>query len=62
MLFLTWNTGSIMQTIKNYQPTPERIKSHQDHEAKRKADCIALEIKMRDKWKEIKPNKSIKKK
>jgi hypothetical protein len=50
-----------MQSIKDYIPTPERIKSHQDHEEKRKADCIALEIKMRDKWKELRSNKSKKK-
>jgi hypothetical protein len=62
MLFLMWNTGSTMQSIKDYQPTPERIKSHQDHEAKRKLFCKVLEEKYRDKWKELRPNKSTKKK
>jgi hypothetical protein len=51
-----------MQTIKDYQPTLERIKSHQDHEEKRKLFCRVLEEKYRDKWKEIRSNKSIKKK
>jgi hypothetical protein len=50
-----------MQTIKDYIPTPERIKSHQDHEEKRKLFCKELELKYRDKWKELRHNKSTKK-
>jgi hypothetical protein len=51
-----------MQSIKDYIPTPERIKSHQDHEQKRKLFCKELELKYRDKWKELRSNKSTKKK
>jgi hypothetical protein len=49
-------------SIKDYQPTPERIKSHQEHEENRKLFCKVLELKYRDKWKEIRSNKSTKKK
>jgi hypothetical protein len=51
-----------MQSIKDYIPTPERIKAHQEHEEKRKLFCKELELKYRDKWKELRSNKSTKKK
>lgn len=41
-----------MGTIKDYQPTPEQIKSHQDHEEKRRLFCKQLEITHREKWKQ----------
>jgi hypothetical protein len=48
-------------SIKDYIPTPERIKAHQEHEQKRKLFCKVLESKYRDKWKELRSNKSKKK-
>ena len=39
-------------TIKDYKPTQEQIKSHEDHENKRKLFCKQLEAQMRDKWKQ----------
>lgn len=62
MLFLTWNIGSTMQSIKDYQPTPERIKAHQDHEDKRREFCRQLAITHAEKWGEIRSNKTNKKK
>lgn len=52
--------GSKM-SIKDYIPSPEQIKSHQEHEEQRKLFCKQLEAKYRDKWKEIRANKSKKK-
>lgn len=51
-----------METIKDYQPTPEQIKSHQEHEEKRRLFCKQLEITHREKWGEIRNNKTKKKK
>ena len=48
-------------SIKDYIPSPEQIKSHQEHEEQRKLFCKQLEAKYRDKWKEIRANKSKKK-
>ena len=65
MLFLTWNIGNTMETIrsiKDYQPTPERIKAHEDHENKRREFCRQLAISHAEKWGEIRSNKSKKKK
>lgn len=62
MLFLTWNIGNTMQSIKDYEPSPERIKSHQDHENKRREDCRQLAISHAEKWGEIRANKTKKKK
>ncbi len=58
MLFLTWNIGSTMQSIKDYKPSPERIKSHQDHENKRREFCKQLAITHAEKWGEIRANKT----
>jgi len=44
-------------SIKDWKPTPEQIQSHKDHEEKRKAECAALAIKMKDKWKNPKSKK-----
>lgn len=44
------NTANTFPSIKDYKPTQERIQSHLEHEEKRKADCAALAIKMKDKW------------
>ncbi len=51
-----------MQSIKDYQPSPERIKSHQDHEDKRREFCKQLAISHAEKWGEIRANKTKKKK
>ena len=51
-----------MQSIKDYQPSPERIKSHQDHEDKRREFCRQLAISHAEKWGEIRANKTNKKK
>lgn len=42
----------ISGSIKDYKPTPEQIKSHQDHENKRREMCRQLELTHRDKWKQ----------
>lgn len=56
------NIGNTMRSFSEYKPTPEQIKSHQDHENKRRLFCKNLEIEMREKWGEIKSNKTKKKK
>lgn len=48
-------------SIKNYIPSPERIESARKHEEDRKLFCKQLEIKYRDKWNEVRANKSKKK-
>lgn len=50
-----------MTSFSDYKPTEAQIKSHQEHEQKRKLFCKNLEIEMREKWNGIKSNKSKKK-
>lgn len=45
------NTANTFPSIKDYKPSAERIQSHKEHEEKRRAECAALAIKMKDKWK-----------
>lgn len=52
----------MVTSIKNYKPTPERIKSHLDHENKRREFCRQLGISHAEKWGEIRSNKTKKKK
>ena len=51
-----------MNSIKDYKPSQERIKSHQDHEDKRREFCKQLAISHAEKWGEIRSNKTKKKK
>ena len=51
-----------MNSIKDYKPSQERIKSHQNHEDKRREFCKQLAISHAEKWGEIRANKIKKKK